>query len=236
LVLVFFLITNLAFAVTQGPWAEDPPDPRRMSPFEVPDEGKPSLPACTPGVLPKGVELPQADELYKRNDPRRSWGTQALIDAILVGTQEVAWKFPEADPVFIGDMSRRPGGRLGVHRDHQNGLDADIGLFTTGRKQPPGYFENVRPQDLDVEATFTFFKALIDTGRVGYILLDPQLIAKLRKYALTRPDMTKAQVDAMFPANGGSWTDTSFVRPAAGHRNHFHLHIACAKPEAPVKP
>lgn len=228
--LVGFLITNLALAVPQGPWAEDPPDPNRMSPFEVPDEGPPSLPACTEGFLPRGVELPALDDLYHRNDARRSWGTQELIDTIIVGTQEVAWKFPEADPVFVGDMSRRQGGRLGPHREHQSGLDADIGLFTLGRKQPAQFFEVVRPADLDAEATLTFFLALIDTGRVGYILLDPQLIAKLRKYALTRTDLTRAEVDAIFAPNGQDWRVKSVVRPAASHRNHFHLHVACEKP------
>jgi murein endopeptidase len=228
---VYFLISNLAFGVTQGPWSEDPPDPTRVSPFEVPDEGPPSLPVCTEGTLPHGVELPTVDDLLHRNDARRSWGTQELIDTILVGTQEVAWKLPDADPVFIGDMSRRFGGRLGPHREHQSGLDADIGLFTTGHHQPAAFFEVVPSSDLDAEATFTFFQALIATGRVGYILLDPSLIAKLRHYAQKNTTLTAAEIDAIFAPNGGDWRVKSIVRPATGHRNHFHLHVACQKPQ-----
>jgi murein endopeptidase len=229
--LALLFITNLAFAVTQGPWPEDPPDPNRMSPFEVPNEGPPSLPVCTDGFLPHGVELPELADLLHRNDARRSWGTQELIDTILVGTQEVAWKLPDADPVFIGDMSRRQGGRLGPHIEHQSGLDADIGLFTEGHHQPAAYFEVVQPRDLDAEATFTFFKALIDTGRVGYILLDPQLISRLRRYAQQHTTLTASEIDAIFAPNGGDWHVKSVVRPASGHRNHFHLHVACQKPK-----
>jgi murein endopeptidase len=226
--IALFFAAQLAFAVTPGPWVDDPPAATPMSPFEVPDEGPPAMPKCTEGALPKGVELPALDALYHRNDARRSWGTQELIDTILVGTQEVAWRMPDADPVFIGDMSRRFGGRMSPHREHQMGLDADIGLFTLGRKQPAQFFENVSPSQLDAEATFVFIQAMIDTGRVGYILLDPSLISALRRYAKNHTALSAAEVDAMFTPSNGDRLD-SVVRPASGHRNHLHLHVACEK-------
>ena len=53
---------------------------------------------------------------------------------------------------------------LGGHRQHQEGLDADIGLYTLGHRQPSGGgFRDVTPSQLDAEATWTLFRGMLDT-------------------------------------------------------------------------
>ena len=72
-----------------------------------------------------GWQLPSADGLYERWDPRRSWGASHLIEALQDVSHRVAFELPMADPIMIGDISHRGGGRMPWHRTHDKGIDVD---------------------------------------------------------------------------------------------------------------
>lgn len=235
--LSLYLMISSAWAGAMGPWLDEEPDQAWLSPFDAPaPEAARAAPMCTPGTLKGGVLLPDLPDLVHRYDPSRSYGTQTLVDVLVGSAQQVAWLLPDADPVFVGDMSTKYGGRLGGHRQHQDGLDADVGLYTLGHQQPSAGFQDVSPSRLDVEATWYLLRAMLDTGLVDYILLDPLLIDRLKKHVATVEKLPPAELDRLFSASGSSWPrEPGFIRGAANHRNHFHVRLRCGRPgDAPL--
>jgi len=60
------------------------------------------------------------------NLPRRLYGNERTIRAILSVTRAYRAAHPHAAPVVIGDISRDAGGPMDDHLSHQNGLDVDV--------------------------------------------------------------------------------------------------------------
>jgi len=69
------------------------------------------------------------------NLPRRLYGNDRTIRAIVSVTASYRAAHPDAPPVVIGDISREGGGPMwDEHVSHQNGLDVDIYLPRLDRK------------------------------------------------------------------------------------------------------
>ena len=60
------------------------------------------------------------------SQPKRLYGNEHTIRAILAVTHAYRAKHPNAPRVVIGDISREGGGPLDDHASHQNGLDVDV--------------------------------------------------------------------------------------------------------------
>jgi murein endopeptidase len=60
------------------------------------------------------------------NLPKRLYGNEHTIRAILSVTHAYRAKHPHAPRVVIGDISREGGGPIDDHASHQNGLDVDV--------------------------------------------------------------------------------------------------------------
>ncbi len=184
--------------------------------------------ALMPGSLAAEVatvSLPDAPGLYERWDPDRSWGAPLLIDTLTEVALRLAWSHPYIDPIVVGDLSRRGGGPLFGHRTHDIGIDADLGLYTRGGRQPDG-FVDITPEDLDVEATWALLTALLDTGNVRFILLDQGHIDRIRRWLRAR-GTPASRIDAVFvppstPLNASRW---GVVRHAPNHRSHLHVRV-----------
>ncbi len=178
-----------------------------------------------------GYQLPPADGLYERWDPRRSWGAEHMIEALQAVAHRVAFQLPLADPIFIGDISRRGGGRLPGHKTHHLGIDVDIGLFMGDGQQPLGGFVSLLPHELDVRSNWVLLTALLDTGQVKFVLLDEGHIQVLRKYALEEVGLDKGTVDDLFPPPGTwiPWKRRGVVRHAPNHASHMHVRLVGEK-------
>jgi len=60
------------------------------------------------------------------NLPRRLYGNERTIRAILAVLSSYRAEHPDAPRVVVGDISLRGGGRMDQHVSHQNGLDVDV--------------------------------------------------------------------------------------------------------------
>jgi murein endopeptidase len=60
------------------------------------------------------------------NAPKRLYGSERTIHAILSVTRAYPAAHPNAPRVVIGDISREGGGPMDDHVSHQNGLDVDV--------------------------------------------------------------------------------------------------------------
>lgn len=235
--LLFAIIAGVAFARPPGPLAEHELDLiDGGSDYSLDDELEDTGGMDTGGIscntqrLAEGELLPEAPDFYKIWQPTRSWGRPELIEAITRASEDVAWRIPHADPVVVGDLSRRGGGPLSGHRSHRGGLDADLGLYWGEARQHLGGFRTVSPDELDAASTWAFIDALLDTGLVERILLDRGLILRLRRHVLENDVLTREEADRIMPVApdyGMIWNSEGVIHHVPGHRHHLHLRVKC---------
>jgi hypothetical protein len=230
------LLSLPALAGQNGPWQE------RWDSGEglLEDTNAPTLarfgrtPAdlCSTQVLRNGVQLPEQPELYHIRNPDEAWGTPEMIEAIVVAAEEMAWLMPSADPILIGDISRQSGGPLAPHRSHRSGIDADIGIYTTGALQPVSAgFAMITPSTIDYEANWLFWSELLATGLVDRILLDQSLINAMRAWAISSETLSRKEAYEIFPEAGDPdlWLKKGVFQHFPGHRDHIHLRVVCGE-------
>ena len=138
---------------------------------------RPSLAEGTPsaGALVRGVRLPAVgshhvtwDPILRRRPNRawRRWGTDRLVRRVLRVARAYRQRHPSAPKVLVGDLSRRHGGDFGRsygrigHVSHQNGLDVDVYLPRSDRRQraPRG------PDDVDQRLAQALVDRFVATG------------------------------------------------------------------------
>lgn len=174
-------------------------------------------------------QLPDLPGLHDRWDGQRSWGTSLMVRTLVQASERLAWERPDLPPITIGDISTRGGGPMAGHRTHDLGIDADIGLFLRNGR-PQNGFHDVRPAELDVEATWSLIQALLDTGNVQFILLDQRLMDRLRAHLLDDAGWSVSDVDAIFvsPSTRLSADRRGVIRHAPNHASHIHVRVTSA--------
>ena len=184
---------------------------------------------CNTQRLYQGVKLPEREDIYIMRRPDRTYGTQNMIDVLTSVAEEVAWLIPEADPLVIGDISKKKGGPLPGHLSHRGGLDVDIGLFFDNGQQPTMGFMDISPSRLDKETMWVLIRALLDTGEVERILLDKSLIKVMRQYVIDSGELTRDESIKIFPYITGkrAFLYDNVVHHHAGHKHHIHVRIRC---------
>ena len=224
-----------ASADLSGPWLEDTGGAdtgaiSSTSPAEGSRFGRTPEALCSQHVLRNGMQLPDQPELYVVRNPSEAWGTPEMVEAVVQAAEDVAWLLPGADPIIVGDISRRRGGQLAPHKTHRSGIDADISLFVrSGEREHISSFRAVTPYNLDYEANWVFWRGLLETGLVDRILLDQRLIDAMRRWTVAEGQLSAQEAAEIFPPRGapGIWTRTGVFVHAAGHQDHIHLRVLC---------
>jgi penicillin-insensitive murein endopeptidase len=197
-----------------------------------------SVGAPNRGRLERGVRLRVAPALMLQRGSDQ-WGTVELVGLI----ERAAARLQEREPgprLMVGDLSKRGGGRLRPHSSHQNGRDADLGLFLTdenGRAvEAPRFLEldrhacardNGVAYCLDARRTFLFIAALLEdeATRVQWILLASDLrqrvLAAGRRLGVDDALLARVE-EATTPRDGSE-----------SHRSHLHVRISCPPDDLP---
>lgn len=183
-----------------------------------------SLGRATAGSLESGCVLPKRGKGWVRVN-RDGFGTDETVALIQWAAAQVKERFSRSPPVIVGAISRRGGGRLGKHKSHQSGRDADIGYYAVnnGRLRR---FVPMGPRNLDVDKTWTFIGALLSTGRVQYIFMDYNLQARFYRY-LEDLQTDPGVLSRVFQYPAGRSVRRGIIRHARGHRDHFHVRFVC---------
>ena len=182
---------------------------------------------CSDQYLQDGVQLPDLPLFFTRQNPESEWGSAEMIDAIVGATRHMRWLMPDASPVTIGDISHERGGFQSGHVSHRGGIDADVGIYSTGAQQNLRGFDSLG-SNFDVVANWALISAFLDTGNVDFILLDRAHIARLRSYTTKAGLLTEAESEAIFPTDPHPWDRTGIVRHASNHDNHIHVRVLCS--------
>lgn len=183
-----------------------------------------SVGAANRGRLIGGEPMPPGDN-YIILYPHRTFGTHYTVGEIVRVLDGFGERFPEMDPLMIGDISFRNGRPIHPHNSHQAGRDVDITY--PRHNPPPNYqrFHHVRRDNLDVEGTLWLINEFIRGGQVEYIFVDRHHQRQLRAEA-ERQGAPPEWLDAVFqyPRHAGGH---ALVRHARGHRGHFHVRFKC---------
>jgi penicillin-insensitive murein endopeptidase len=198
------------------------------------------------GVLTGGVALPASGDGFRRfRNDGAGWGHPRLVGAIERAAATVAESRPGA-MLLVADMSAEHGGRLGGHRSHRTGRDADLLFYViTPDGRPvdnPGFVRvdkdglakvpaALRPGvgsdyvRLDVERTWLLVRALVSDERaqVQWLFVARYIEALLIEHAFARGE-----------SDDTIWRAENVLRQprdSAPHDDHFHLRIACTPEE-----
>ncbi|HHM12108.1 MAG TPA: hypothetical protein ENJ16_01040, partial [Planctomycetaceae bacterium] len=158
------------------------------------------------GRLIWGVPLPEDEAWTQPEDRTRAFGTTETIAAVVAGFHRYADRFPGADPIVVGDLSARRGGRIYGHQSHQSGLDIDVRLV----KDSEG-------NGFDAERNWFLVRSLIDGSDVRAIFLNRTEQTWLREAA--EADVGAASAAEYF----------ALIRHEPGHTIHMHVRFACSK-------
>ena len=188
-----------------------------------------AYPACSNQRLLYGEKLPENKELYKVWHPTRAYGTPRMIDTLTQMAEDVSWEHPDADPIVIGDLSSKYGGKLRGHKSHRGGSDADIGIFWGDGRQHMIGFMNVTAKDFDAKTNWTMVKSLLNSGSVERILVDQTLVNALRRHVISTGELGRDEAYLTFPTSttNSVWMRGGVVHHHSGHRHHFHVRTYC---------
>lgn len=218
--LVLLLTTFSGFAAEYGPALEG-----EVIPFDSAPPEDTGTVGCSDQYLSGGETLPDLPLFYTRHQPDHSWGTAEMISLLVDTGRHMRWLLPTASPINIGDISAARGGFLSGHLSHRGGVDADVGIYSTGGYQGPRGFDRLG-DNFDVESNWALISTMLDTGKVDFILLDQSHINRLKKYTLSHGLLTEEEVEAVFPTSR-YWEHTGIVRHAANHVDHLHVRVLC---------
>lgn len=135
----------------------------------------------------------------------------------------------KADPIVIGDLSKRSGGPLPPHKSHQSGRDVDIGyvLKTRSRSPEDGVLRHATPATLDLEKQWFLTKCFLDKPETQLIFMEASIVNALKDY-LRRIYKKRAlllrKYLQYFPGGGNAK-----IVADDEHTSHMHVRFKCPK-------
>jgi LysM repeat protein/murein endopeptidase len=168
------------------------------------------------GRLINGIPFPNQFQGYTLRDPERSYATPEAIGALLDAIDAVQEQYPDTCNLYFGDFSHAGGGWINMHRSHQNGRDADLGMYAKGNR-PLDTFVPMNEEILDVPKTWCFIESLLRSQHVQYIFLDHRIQRLLHEYALSRGG-DPFYLETLFGNNRGA-----IMQHVRGHYDHMHV-------------
>jgi len=180
---------------------------------------------------PNAGSLRRAERLqphpsYQLRNRRVAWGTLETVTWIRQGFDTVARRHPDAPRVRVHDLSDRDGGRLGGHRSHQSGRDADIAFFQRRCGDAPCGFRRITPGYLIAGPQWTLFEQWLRRDRIEFIFMDYDLQAPLYREARRR-GASQAQLRRWFQYPRGAEVPVGRIRHYPRHADHAHVRFVC---------
>ncbi len=186
------------------------------------------------GTLEGGVPMMDGPGRVMKMIGWKSFGTAttvALLDTVLRHWAETG----HSQPVIVGNMSSRNGGRLSPHSTHQSGRDVDLGY---PQILPSGEELNWRVMDsknLDGKETWALLSMLVQTGQVEVIYIDRGVQKLLHAYALEHGLMSKNALKGWMEYPAPTGAGSPVIQHVKGHVDHMHVRFKCQPHETACK-
>jgi len=180
-----------------------------------------SLSVGPPGssLLYNAVELHESPR-WSRSPNADWWATTETIDAIETTIGTVHELFPDTQPLVIGDISDREGGRLQRHESHQGGRDVDLGFYY--KNGSVNWWVPASTANMDLPRNWALVRALVTRTDVEVIFLDTRVQRVLHAYAKSIGEDTE-WLDRVFQFTRG-YRD-AVIQHVPRHRTHYHVRL-----------
>jgi murein endopeptidase len=178
--------------------------------------GSMSIGRTNAGALFNAVRMPDSP-LWTLVHPRFAWGTEETVAFLTRCIEQVNAQFPDTPPLYIGDLSQRPGGQLKRHLSHQSGRDVDLGFYYTGDDP---WWARADERNLDLPRTWALVRAMITETDVERIFIDTAIQKLLREHALSVGEAPE-WLDLVF--GGPSSDERPIILHEDGHDTHIHV-------------
>ncbi len=180
------------------------------------------------GHLERGVAIPTMPSWWTLRRPDEAFGSAFAVQQLTNAIARYRIASGRFDPLSIGSMSRKTGGKLRPHSSHQSGRDIDIRL--PGRRDLPAKEIPDELDEVDWDATWVLVKSFIESGQVEFIFLDASRQAELAS-AARRANATSAQLDEWLQWPRPTNSNAGVVRDEPGHTAHIHVRFRCGPEE-----
>jgi murein endopeptidase len=155
----------------------------------------------------------------------RYYGTDETVALIEYLGRRLNATYPHSAPMFIGDISKKGGGRVPPHGSHRTGRDVDIAFFEKGNQERTHFNGRLRLSELDVEKSWFLIETLLLTEEVLYIFINNRLLPAFRAHA-REVGWDDADLDRFFLMPDAK-RRRGLIRHASGHTYHFHVRFKC---------
>lgn len=164
----------------------------------------------------------------------KTWGTDATI-AILDRVLDRWAAAGHAQPILVGNISNRTGGKLEPHSTHQSGRDVDLGYPQKLAKGAELNWQEMTAQNLDAAETWALLRILADTGAVEEIYIDRSIQKLLHEYAVANDVVPERSLSKWMEYPRPTGQADAWIKHVAGHTDHLHVRFACPKSQPRCK-
>lgn len=166
-----------------------------------------------------------------KHTPWKGWATTTTVATLDLVLREWARRFPDRQPILVGNMSARNGGRLKPHSSHQSGRDVDLSYPQIWDRKEELNWRTMDSKNLDRELTWSLLELLRETGAIEHIFIDSKLQKLLYDYARDTERHSKAELAEWmeYPKPPGS--GSPIIQHVRGHVDHIHVRFKCTSAE-----
>ena len=140
------------------------------------------------------------------------------MEAVETAVGTVHDLFPDTQPIVIGDISHRDGGRIQRHESHQGGRDVDFGFYY--KNGSVAWWAPASSANMDLPRNWALVRALVTRTDVEVVFLDTRVQRVLYTYAKQIGEDTE-WLDHVFQFTRGY--RNAIVQYIPNHRTHYHV-------------
>jgi murein endopeptidase len=185
------------------------------------------------GSLQGGVPMLGGPGRELKAIPWKAWGTASTVSTLDRILRQWAAR-GTVQPILVGNMSARDGGRLEPHSTHQSGRDVDLGY---PQKLPKGEELNWREMtadNLDAEEAWALLRLLRESGKVEVVFIDRGIQKLLHDHAV-KQGTSKAKLRRWMEYPRAGSVSSAFIQHVPGHTDHLHVRFFCGPGETRCK-
>ena len=187
-----------------------------------------SVGAPSAGSLVGGVPMMDGPGRELKMIPWKSYATAHTVSTLDKILDQWAAR-GHAQPVLVGNMSARDGGRLEPHSTHQSGRDVDISYIQRLPKGEELNWREMTKDNLDAAETWALLELLRESGTVEMVFIDRDVQKLLYDWAVEKGGKSKGALKRWmeYPRNGP--VSSAFIQHVPGHVDHIHVRFDCPK-------
>lgn len=166
-----------------------------------------------------------------RHTPWKAWATRTTVATIDLVLREWARRYPSEQPIIVGNLSARGGGRLQPHSSHQSGRDVDLSYPQIWDHKSELGPQEMNERNLERNLTWSLLELLHETGAVEAVYIDRKLQKLLYEFALETGRYGKKELENWMEYPSSTGTGSPIIQHVPGHSDHLHVRFKCTPSE-----